>query len=94
MNFVLMPQALADLVSIREYIERDSRRAAKKVAAQIRAAVHRLAEHPQLGRAGRAELTREFVIAGTPSILPYWVRDGKLEILAVIHGAREWPEEF
>jgi toxin ParE1/3/4 len=34
------------------------------------------------------------VIAGTPYILPYRVQDETIQILHVLHGARQWPERF
>ncbi len=50
---------------------------------------------PQLGRRGRVKATRELVVAGTPFIVAYTVLRGQVvEILAVIHGAQEWPDEF
>ena len=50
---------------------------------------------PQLGRRGRVKATRELVIAGTPLNVAYTVLRGQVvEILAVIHGAHEWPDEF
>lgn len=45
------------------------------------------------GRRGRAEATRELVVAGTPSIVVYRVTT-VVEILAVVHAARDWPESF
>ncbi|WP_246526867.1 type II toxin-antitoxin system RelE/ParE family toxin [Plastoroseomonas hellenica] len=46
-----------------------------------------------LGRRGRAKGTREFVLPDTPYIIVYRVTD-RVEILAVVHAAREWPEGF
>jgi toxin ParE1/3/4 len=47
-----------------------------------------------MGRPGRVPGTRELVVSDTPFILPYRVRDSAVEILAVFHGARQWPEQF
>jgi toxin ParE1/3/4 len=44
-----------------------------------------------MGRQGRIDGTRELVIHGLPYIIPYRVRRGRVEILAVIHAARRWP---
>jgi toxin ParE1/3/4 len=38
--------------------------------------------------------TRELVVSGTPYIVPYTVRGDVVEIHAVLHGARKWPERF
>jgi toxin ParE1/3/4 len=34
------------------------------------------------------------VIAGTPYILPYRIKNGEIQILAAFHSARQWPNEF
>jgi toxin ParE1/3/4 len=57
-------------------------------------AVETLRDHPHLGRAGRIAETRELVIAETPYLVPYRVADGDAQILAVIHGARRWPDKL
>ena len=44
-----------------------------------------------MGRQGRIDGTRELVIHGLPYIIPYRMRHGRVEILAVIHAARRWP---
>ncbi len=87
--------ALRDLEIIGEHIGRDNSAA---VAARIVTAIFdhadNLAKFPHIGRAGRIPDTRELVIVGTPFIVPYRVRDAEVEILAVFHGARLWPEKF
>jgi toxin ParE1/3/4 len=87
--------ALDDLEHLRAYIAEDKPRAADGVRNGIVQAIARLATHPQLGRPGRVPGTRELVIGGTPFIVPYWQpRPGEIEILAVIHGARRWPDRL
>jgi plasmid stabilization system protein ParE len=46
MRILWSPTAVADLVSIREYISKDSPAAARKEAAKIREAANRLVEFP------------------------------------------------
>lgn len=41
-----------------------------------------------MGRAGARPSTREFPIPGTPYLLIYRVREDNLEVLALLHGAR------
>ncbi|HEX4575785.1 MAG TPA: type II toxin-antitoxin system RelE/ParE family toxin [Edaphobacter sp.] len=94
MKVIWTVQALRDLLMVREHIEKDNKNAAVQVANRLRAAAKRLASHPETGRPGRVGSTRELVVPGTPYILPYQVRRGEVEILAVIHGAQEWPETF
>ncbi len=51
-------------------------------------------DNPHLGRLGRIDGTRELVMANSPYILPYRIRQDRIEILAVYHGARIWPKQF
>ena len=46
------------------------------------------------GRERRVVGTRELVIAGTPFLVAYRIEKNEVHILAVLHAAREWPEEF
>ena len=91
MNIVWSPTALDDLAHLRAYIARHDPAAAGRVGRAILDAVERLTEFPAMGRPGRLPGTRELVVAGTPFVIPYTVREDALEIVAVPHGARKWP---
>ena len=86
-----LKRALANLEAEAEYISRESHAAAQRVVLAIEQAVQLLASHPAMGRAGRVEGTRELVVTGTPYIIPYRVREGRVEVLRVFHTARKWP---
>ena len=86
--------ALRDLEAIGDYIAHDNPRAADRVVLRILDQTDLLATHPEIGRPGRIAGTRELVIADTPYIVPYRLRGAEIEILAVFHGARNWPERF
>ena len=86
--------ALAHLRAIAEYIEQENPRAARRVVRSIRDQVAILLDHPDIGRAGRVEGTRELVIARLPYVVAYRVRGDVVEILAVIHTSRRWPEQL
>jgi toxin ParE1/3/4 len=86
--------ALRDLDALGDYIAGDDPAAATRIVTRIFDQTDRLAKHPHIGRPGRVPGTRELVIKDTPYIVPYRVRDGAVELLAVFHGAREWPEKF
>jgi toxin ParE1/3/4 len=85
--------ALQDLDDIGAYIALDNPKAAETVVRRIIEAVSGLSFFPRIGRPGRVEGTRELVIGGIPYIAVYRVRE-RVEILAVYHGARAWPEAF
>ena len=93
MRVVWTGTARRDLAGIREYITADSPEAARRVSQRIRDAVRKLARYPHLGRPGRVPGTRELVIPGTPYLVPYTVHRDQLAILAVLHGAQEWPKK-
>ena len=86
--------ASTHLDEIGDYVARDSPAAAHRLVNVIVDRVETLSKHPHLGRAGRVADTRELVVAGTPYIVAYRVRLDKVEILAVFHGARQWPDNF
>ena len=46
------------------------------------------------GRPGRVAETRELVVPGSNYLVPYRVHEGRVEILAIVHAARDWPESF
>lgn len=68
--------------------------ASEKMLERIFSAVELLERYPSVGRSGRIPETRELVIVATPFLVAYRARRGKIEILALLHGARKWPEEF
>jgi toxin ParE1/3/4 len=68
--------------------------AADKMLERIFSAVELLEHYPSLGRPGRIPGTRELVIVSTPFLIAYRASRGKIEVLALLHGARKWPEEF
>lgn len=86
--------ALRDLEAIGDFIARDKPAAAARIVNAILDGSEALATHPHIGRAGRVPGTRELVIPNTPFVAPYRVRGDEIEVLAVFHGARQWPESF
>ena len=94
MRIVWSPTAMRHLAEIRRYIARHNPQAAVTTAAAVRKAVSLLEDFPGPGRPGRVPETRELVIPATPNIVPYTVRGDVVEIYAVLHGARKWPESF
>ena len=87
-------RALRDLDEIATFIAADSPPAATQVIGEIVRQVDLLADQPALGRPGRVPGTRELVIIGLPFIVPYRVRNDTVELLRVMHGARQWPAGF
>ncbi len=86
--------ALKDLQQVRHYIEEDRPDAADAILLKIAKAIDNLPFYPNLGRPGRVKGTRELIVVGTPFLVPYRIKKERIEILAVMHGARRWPEEL
>lgn len=86
--------AVDDLSDIAEYISQDNPEAAQNIVRRLWTAVKSLAEQPEMGRPGRVYGTRELVVSNTPFVVPYRVVGSDIEILRVLHGARDWPKSF
>jgi toxin ParE1/3/4 len=91
MRLAWTPLATADIEALVRYIARDDLAAAFRTQDRIERRVGRLAALPNLGRPGRQAATRELVIPATPYLVVYRLIDDRVEILRVLHGAREWP---
>jgi toxin ParE1/3/4 len=91
MKIVWSRRAIRHLVHLREFIEKDAQQNAALVAARILKAVDLLQSHPEMGRPGRVLGARELVVPDTHYIIPYRVRSGRLELIAVFHGRQKWP---
>ncbi|MET3889908.1 toxin ParE1/3/4 [Bosea sp. OAE506] len=94
MKIVWTRRALREIDQAFAFVARDSPAAASAMVAAMEARAAVLAEHPEIGRPGRMDGTRELVLSGLPYILPYRVRDGRIEILAVFHISRAWPDHL
>lgn len=94
MKIVWTEPARQDLREIFEYIANENPNAARRLLGEINQQALILIDNPQIGRDGRVEGTRELVLAGTNHILPYRVKRKQIQILAVFHGARKWPDSF
>ncbi len=88
-RYTKRPRAEADLLEIWLYIAQDSPRAADRLLDRIEAQCRLLADNPRLGRA-RPEIAPDARawIVGRYLIL-YRARDDGIEVVRVVHGARE-----
>jgi addiction module RelE/StbE family toxin len=80
-----------DLRSILLYLATDDVDAAFKLVDRLETAGNGLARFPRRGRPGRVPGTRELVVSRTSYILIYEIKDARLDIVRVMHGARQWP---
>lgn len=84
--------AVEHLKEIRAFISKDSPAAASRVVKAIREQVKPLAQHPQMGRPGILDGTRELVISRLPYLVVYHQQDETVTVLAVVHTTRNWPD--
>ncbi len=96
MAIIWSPRARRNLDDIFGPILAENPAAALRTLDAIENRVPQLDAHPDLGRPGRVGDTRELVVTPTPYIVAYRARDGShaIDILAVFHGARLWPDAF
>ena len=92
-RIVWSPEAVEDLESIAEYIERDSPFYAKAVVNKIFQSTEKLENFPKIGRIvpelGREDI-RELIVYSYR--LVYQVKKSQILIIAVIHGKRPFED--
>lgn len=81
------PEARRQVSEIWHYIALDDPEAADRMVTRLVAAVEKLVHFPHLGRPGR-EGSRELAVGGTNFIVVYRVREEKIGIGTVVHGAQ------
>jgi len=89
-----LPAAERDFAAIVDFIAEDNPQTAIEQGDEIETQIAGLREHRQRGRTGRVKGTRELVIVRTPYIAAYRIKNGRIQILRILHGARQWPDNF
>ena len=74
-----------------DHIAQDNPLAAISQDEEIEHQVDMLIQHPQMGRPGRLEGTRELVISRTPFIVVYRVKGMRIEVIRLLHSSQQWP---
>ena len=88
-------QAVRHLDQVHDYITlSNSEEVAPRVTMDIATWVQQLATFPMSGRPGRVPSTRELVIKNSPFVVAYSIEKERIAILALYHGAQQWPEVF
>ncbi|RZL96482.1 MAG: type II toxin-antitoxin system RelE/ParE family toxin [Variovorax sp.] len=90
------PLALDDRDRIFDYydIDQDNPRAAVMVDERIAQQIEVLIDHPEFGRPGRVNDTRELVISKSPYLVAYRILGDAVRILRVLHGKQLWPADM
>lgn len=92
MRLVWTTPALADRIAIYDHIDVDNPWAAAELDEQFATAAEHLRRHPGMGRTGRLAGTRELIVHPN-YILVYAFRGDTVQMLAIVHTARQWPPE-
>lgn len=90
MKIVWAEPAEEDLGAIVEYIAKDNLQAALDMDSLLRDAADGLIVFPEKGKPGRIPGTRE-LIAHKNYTLVYVVAPDAIQIVTVLHSARQWP---
>jgi toxin ParE1/3/4 len=81
--------AASDLLHIFDALSEKAPMQASRFVGEIYESVARLERFPRLGRVGRIDGTREFLVA--PYAVVYRDEDAAVVILAVVHSGQEYP---
>jgi toxin ParE1/3/4 len=91
---VWLNKALRNLDEIAAYIAQDNPQAAEKVVDLVIAQVNQLALQPALGRPGRVVGTRELVVSNGHYLVPYRIKNNRVEVLRVFHTSQKPPQNW
>ncbi|HES75441.1 MAG TPA: type II toxin-antitoxin system RelE/ParE family toxin [bacterium] len=89
MKLVWTQEALEDRRIVYSYIEAENPRAAINIDELFAEKANLLRQHPHLGRTGRIENTREFVVHNN-YLLVYNIKNDVVCILRLMHAARQF----
>jgi toxin ParE1/3/4 len=93
-NVEWLPLAKRDRDDHLNYIGEHNPWAAIEIGDAFEAAIRRLCNYTEIGRAGRVKGTRELVVAGTPYLIAYRVEANTVVVIRLLHGAQKWPSQF
>jgi toxin ParE1/3/4 len=88
---ILMPAAQEDLRAVYDYYAERNPDAADRVVGAILKAANGLPQYPLIGKQGEVAGTRERLVTRYPYRVVYHIVDDTVEVLRIIHGARQWP---
>ncbi len=94
MQVVWLNKALRNLDEIAAYIAQENPKSAADVMDLIIEQVNQLAMQPAMGRPGRVVGTRELVISNTHYLVPYRIKNNRVEVLRVFHTSQKPPKNW
>lgn len=91
MKLVWLPRAIATRDALIDHIAQENPKAAIEYDDRIENQADQLVAHPEMGRAGRKQGTRELVISRTNFVVVYRNKSKCIEVLRVLHTSQAWP---
>jgi toxin ParE1/3/4 len=86
--------ALRNLDEEAAYLAQENPNAAHEFVQAMLIGLERVAEFPSMGKEGRIPGTREWVVPKWPYIVPYRIRDGRLQVMRIFHTRRQPPKSW
>lgn len=83
-----------DLRAVWDLVAEKNEAAGDKLIQRISTAIEQLQRHPNLGRPGRIPETRKLIFIETRYVASYRIIRREIQVLAILHGARTWPDSF
>lgn len=92
MQIILSTSAKNDVNLIKAYISKENIVSAIKVIDRIFESIQFLQEFPTMGRILDFDQNRKLTVSGTPYIVIYRIKQMTIQILRVLHTARNWQD--
>lgn len=86
--------ALRNLDDEAAYIAEENPKAAHEFVQAILSGLEQVAAFPAMGKEGRVPGTREWVVSRWPYIVPYRIREGRLQVMRIFHTRRQLPKAW
>ncbi|MDV2358532.1 type II toxin-antitoxin system RelE/ParE family toxin [Vibrio cholerae] len=92
MQIKWLKKALINLEHSAEYLQEQNPQSARDFVKEVHELTELLKANPAMGRPGRVFGTRELILQKYPYIIPYRVKDNRIEILRVFPTRMNQPD--
>lgn len=92
MQIKWLKKALINLEHSAEYLQEQNPQSARDFVKEVHELTELLKANPAMGRPGRVFGTRELILQKFPYIIPYRVKDSRIEILRVFPTRMNQPD--
>ncbi|MDF5528050.1 type II toxin-antitoxin system RelE/ParE family toxin [Vibrio parahaemolyticus] len=92
MQIKWLKKALINLEHSAEYLQEQNPQSARDFVKEVHELTELLKANPAMGRPGRVFGTRELVLQKFPYLIPYRVKDNRIEILRVFPTRMNQPD--